>query len=84
MAKEPHRNSHAVWGSHIKVHTTAGSKLDMQAVEGRWMGFDPESNGHRVYLPDTRRVAVERSITFDMVEVMVPLEGSDEGATLPH
>jgi hypothetical protein len=43
------------------------------------MGFDRDSNGHRVYLPDTRRVAIEQSVTFDTAEVRIPLEGPGQG-----
>lgn len=35
------------------------------------MGFDCDSNGHRVYLPETRRIAMERNIRFDMAEVRI-------------
>ncbi|KIJ05791.1 hypothetical protein PAXINDRAFT_34018, partial [Paxillus involutus ATCC 200175] len=37
------------WGARVWAHNTTGSKLDMCAREGRWVGFDAESNGHRIY-----------------------------------
>ena len=37
------------WGSQVWVHDTKGSKLDGRAKEGRWVGFDEESRGHRIY-----------------------------------
>jgi hypothetical protein len=43
------------------------------------MGFDWDSNGHQVYLPDTRRVAIERSVMFNTAEVRIPLEGPGQG-----
>lgn len=68
-----------VWGSRVKVHTTDGSKLDMRAKDGRWVGYDKDSNGHRIYYEDTRRVGVERSIKSDTAEVEVPLSAPLEG-----
>jgi hypothetical protein len=76
---KPNLENLPVWGSHVKVHSMTGSKLDMRAIEGRWVGFDRDSNGHQVYLPDTRRVAIERSVTFDTAEIRIPLEGPGQG-----
>ena len=60
------------WGSKIWIHTPDGSKLDGRAKEGRWMGFDLESKGSRVYFLDTKRVSVECNIQFDDGYVLVP------------
>ncbi|KAI6148868.1 hypothetical protein BKA82DRAFT_133541 [Pisolithus tinctorius] len=77
-----------VWGCHVKVHDTSGSKLDMQAQDGHWVGFDPESNGHCIYLSKSdntpgsflgRTIGIERSVIFKCWDVSiphgVPLEG---------
>ena len=69
------------WGCKVRVHDTAGSKLDGRSSIGRWMGFDAETkDGHRIYWPERRTVTVERSVrfNFDPEEVVVgllPLEG---------
>ncbi|KIK12681.1 hypothetical protein PISMIDRAFT_74503, partial [Pisolithus microcarpus 441] len=46
------------------------------------VGFDPESDGHQIYWPDTRSSGIERSVTFEHREVMIPssmpLEGENE------
>ncbi|KIO03199.1 hypothetical protein M404DRAFT_146019 [Pisolithus tinctorius Marx 270] len=57
-----------VWGCCVKVHDTSGSKLDMQARDGHWVGFDPESDGHRIYWPDTQAIGIERSVIFENSE----------------
>ncbi|KAG1854980.1 hypothetical protein DFJ58DRAFT_660120 [Suillus subalutaceus] len=44
--KKPNLMNLPIWGCHVKVHTTHGSKLDMQAIDRRWVGFDSSSNGH--------------------------------------
>ena len=57
------------FGSKVWVHTTSGSKLDGRSVVGRWVGFDEESSGHRIYSPDTRTVSAQRSVKFDSGDV---------------
>jgi hypothetical protein len=52
------------FGCKVWVHTPEGSKLDGRAVEGRWVGFDEDSSGHRIYSPGKRTVSH-----------MAPLEG---------
>jgi hypothetical protein len=52
------------WGSVVYVHQDAGgrSKLEPHALEAQWLGFDSPSNGHWVYWPLWRTIAVERSV----------------------
>ncbi|KAG1734689.1 uncharacterized protein EDB91DRAFT_1083977 [Suillus paluster] len=71
---KPNLKDVPVWGCCVKVHSTNGSKLNMRVIDGRWVGFDHDSNGHRVYLPDTWRIAVERSIRFNVAEVSIPVD----------
>ena len=53
------------WGCRVWVHDASQSKLDSRALEGRWLGFDEQSKGHRVYWPEKRSVTVERSVKFE-------------------
>ena len=57
------------------MHTLGGSKLDGQAVEGQWVGFDLDSSGHRIYSPEKHTVSIQRSIKFNM---------NDNNVYLPH
>ncbi|KIK14931.1 hypothetical protein PISMIDRAFT_16919 [Pisolithus microcarpus 441] len=66
--KPPNLTKIPVWGCHVKVHDNTGSKLDMRARDGYWVGFDPESDGHRIYWPDTRSIGIKRSVTFERRE----------------
>lgn len=52
------------FGETVWVHDPTGSKLDVRAWEGRWLGFDVESHAHRVYCPAKATVAVERNVYF--------------------
>jgi hypothetical protein len=78
--KKPDLSDLHPWGTRVFVHDTSGSKLEGRAKEGRWVGFDEESRGHRIYWPTRRSVTVERSITFIPEEVDIqignaPVEG---------
>lgn len=69
------------WGCEVRVHTPGRSKLGSRAAIGRWVGFDEESDAHRIYWPDRRIVTVERSVRFNVTtsaDVEVPLEGEEE------
>ena len=39
-------------------------KLDARAKIGRFVGYDSESKGYRIYWPGKRSVTVERNIMF--------------------
>ena len=81
--KKPDLSNLHPWGTRVWVHDTKGSKLDGRAKEGRWVGFDEESRGHRIYWKDKRSVTVERNITIIPNEVDIrignePVEGEKE------
>ena len=82
------------WGCKVKVHDSTGSKLNMQAQKGCWVGFDANSDAHCVYWEDMRRVSIEQSVHFDkanaMIVVGMPLDtdrrgngGAGDGNTVP-
>ena len=52
------------WGSIIWVHDTSSGKLGVHANEGRWVGYDLNSDGYRVYWKDRRTVTVECNVVF--------------------
>ncbi|KIK11766.1 hypothetical protein PISMIDRAFT_122094 [Pisolithus microcarpus 441] len=76
--KAPDLSNLPVWGCRVKVHDPSGSKLDARARDGHWLGFDAESDGHRVYWVDSKTVGVERSVVFPKRDVSVSLQ------CLPH
>lgn len=67
--KVPDLSNLPVWGCRVKVHDPSGSKLDARARDGHWLGFDAESDGHRVYWVDSKTVGVERSAVFPKRDV---------------
>jgi hypothetical protein len=77
--KKPNLAKLPEWGCVVWVHTKSNSKLDGRTVEGRWVGFDEQSKGHRIFWPGKRSVAVELSVTFTKPLVSVDeLEGEDD------
>ena len=52
-----------IWGHVVWVHDTSGGKLDPRTCEGRWVGFDTNSNAHHIYWPEKRSIMGERSVT---------------------
>ena len=71
-SKKPNLKKVPVWGCRVKVHDMLGTKLDMRAHDGHWVGFDPKSDGHCIYFPDRSTIGIERSIAFEQHEVPVP------------
>nr|GAT59056.1 predicted protein [Mycena chlorophos] len=67
------------WGCKCYVHqhpdVVGQSKLDARAKEGRWMGLDENSQGHRIYWPGQRKVSVKRSVIFAPFDAMDGIEG---------
>jgi len=45
----------------------------MCARDGHWVGFDPESDGHRIYFPDRGVIGVEQSVSFEQRERDIPV-----------
>ena len=76
-----------VWGTRVWVHNTSRLKLDMRVHEGRWIRFDPESNGHQIYFEDCRNIAIKQNISFEKPKGLVlsqeglPLEGESKSTS---
>ncbi|TFY78605.1 hypothetical protein EWM64_g5406 [Hericium alpestre] len=64
------------------VHDPKGSKIGVRAREVRWIGFDSESKGSRVYRPTTKTITVERSIVF--APPVARLEEKSDGGVLEN
>src|SRR6202522_565611 len=76
------------FGTKVWVHTPEGSKLDGRSVVGRWVGFDEESSGHRIYAPEAQTISIQRSVKFESSDVdfyvprIIQLEGEKEKLTV--
>ena len=67
------------WGIPIWVKLLDAGKLDIRAEEVRFIGFDDESKGIRVYWPKQRKVSIERDVYVDKNRALLPDEVSIEG-----
>lgn len=63
-----------LWGCKVWVHNDSGSKLDVCAYEGWLLGFDVDSQAHRIYWPDSTTVSVKWNVYFASA---VQLEGEE-------
>lgn len=71
------------WGTEVWVHDPKGDKWDGRAIKGRWLGYDAESNGSRIWFPDSGSVKIERNFRF--VKNSPPsLEGEQEIIIATH
>jgi hypothetical protein len=77
--RKPNLGKLCKFSSKVWVHNILGSKLDGRSCIGKWVGFDEESNAHRIYWPENGRVSVERSVKFDDKWVVIPREVMVEG-----
>ena len=78
FGKKPNLRGLKEWGEKCWVRVEDGDKLGGRVCKGRWMGFDEQSKGSRVYWPDRMSVTVERNLYFDNMALSTSrLEGED-------
>ena len=54
-----------LWGSRVWVCDLTAGKLDARGREGRFIGYDANSKGCRIYWPKSRTIGVERDLIFE-------------------
>ena len=69
------------WGCKVWVKRTHSPKLKSRVDIGRFIGFDEESKGYRIYWEDRRSVTVERDVYFNKRDVSAPEMTLIEGET---
>ena len=63
--RKPNLKSVLDFGAIVWAKVKDAGKLDPQAVEGHFMGYDEESKGYRVYFPKRWTVIIEWDVYFD-------------------
>jgi transposase InsO family protein len=66
------------WGCTAYVLNLGVSKLESKVQEGRFVGYDTESKGYRVYWPTKWTVSIERNVVFDKGEILTEANGTDQ------
>jgi len=84
--RKPNLNKVLEFGVVIWVKVKNANKLEPQAVEGHFVGYDEKSKGYRVYFPKWRSMIVERDMYFDKDAIVdvgkVVFEGEMESTNL--
>ena len=52
------------------VKDLKAGKLDAQAQQGRFVGYDSKSKGYRIYWPSKRSISVERNVVFNENDIL--------------
>jgi hypothetical protein len=68
--KKPHLAGIQEFGAAAYVKDLKAGKLDARAKVGRFVGYDLESKGYRIYWPNKRSVTVERNVVFNEDDVL--------------
>ena len=63
--KKPHLGGIQEFGAVVYVKDLKAGKLDACAQLGRFMGYDSESKGYRIYWPGKRTVSIEHNVVFN-------------------
>ena len=80
--KIPDISNFHIFGSWVYVkREEKPDKLSAQALEGHWIGLEPQSNGHFIYWPDRRTVTTERNVIFSDRQIQL-VEGEYEDGNL--
>src|SRR5258708_3500579 len=79
--QKPNLKKVLVFGAIVWMKLKDAGKLDPQAVEGHFVGYDEESKGYCLYFPRRQQIAVKRDIYFDKDAVVEVGDVVFEGET---
>jgi len=68
--RKPHLAGIQEFGVAAYVKDLREGKLDSRAQVGRFVGYDAESKGYRIYWRAKQTVTVERNVTFNENDVL--------------
>ena len=68
--KKPYMAGIQEFGAAAYVKDLDAGKLDARAQVGRFVGYDFESKGYRIYWPHKRSISVERNVVFNKDDVL--------------
>ena len=69
--KKPNLAGIQEFGATAYVKDLKAGKLDSRAKLGRFVGYDSESKGYRIYWPEKRSITVERDVVFNQDDTQV-------------
>ena len=65
------------FGRLVYVRVENAGKLDEQAKQAKFVGYDYNSKGYRVYWPKSQRISIERNVRFPPDDLSVPSDSPD-------
>ena len=68
--KKPYLGGIQGFGVAAYVKDLKAGKLDPRAQKGRFVGYDSESKGFRIYWPEKRTVSIERNVVFNLNDLL--------------
>ena len=68
--KVPHLDNIHEFGTAVYVKDLKARKLDARAKLGRFVGYDSESKGFRIYWPNKQSVLVKHNVIFNQEDVL--------------
>jgi hypothetical protein len=70
--KKPYLGGIQEFGAAAYVKDLKAGKLNSRAQLGRFVGYDSESKGYRIYWPGKQSVTVEQNVIFNQTDVHTP------------
>ena len=80
--QKPNLKKVLAFGAIVWVKVKDAGKLDPQAIDSYFMGYDEESKGYRLYFPKRWHIAVERDVYFDKEAIIEVGDVVFEGETI--
>ena len=62
------------FGCPVYIHIENTGKLDKQAKQARFVGYDYNSKGYRIYWPESQHISIERNVHFLPDDPSVPFD----------
>ena len=78
--KKPNLAGIQEFGAAAYVKDSAAGKLSARAKKGRFIGYDSESKGYRIYWPDKHSITIKRNMVFNQDDVL----STDETHVIPE
>jgi hypothetical protein len=71
------------WGQSVWIYNSDGPKLDAQAKQAQWVGYDTDSiHTHRVYWPGKNSITIEPNVKFISPTIIVNTQPPSYASTM--
>ena len=82
-SEKPNFTNVPEWGQQVWVYNPSSTKLDTQALQAQWVGYDADStHAHQVYWPGKNSVSVESNIKFVLPSIVINTQPPSYASTM--